>query len=378
MGRRLTKEDFIKRSREIHGDKYDYSKVEYKNTHTKVEIGCENHGSFWQTPGNHFHYGCKICGGCYKLTTQEFIEKAVKVHGEKYNYEKVEYKNNRTKVTIICPKHGEFIQLANSHMGGSGCYHCGYDAVSDSNKISKEEFIQRAVEKHNNKYNYDYMEYVNMTTSILIECPIHGKSYINPKMHLKGSGCRECTNELKSKNNHNRKSTDKFIEELKKVHNNRYDYKLIDSIPNHFTEIEVICDLHGVFRQRYNSHRAGYGCYKCAKTCQYGYYSVKNAERNKSKWENIQGVFYVINVNNEFIKIGIIKNIKRRLKEHKKDYNNMELLMTKKDNLYNLVIFERSINDRLKTLGFTFLYNQKNEIYNINSLGTIKNILENE
>lgn len=89
-------------------------------------------------------------------------------------------------------------------------------------------------------------------------------------------------------------------------------------------------------------------------------------------------MFYVINVNNEFIKIGITKNIKRRLKEHKKDYNNMELLMTKKDNLYNLVIFERSINDRLKTLGFTFLYNQKNEIYNINSLGTIKNILENE
>jgi hypothetical protein len=125
MGKLKTTEEFIRRAKKVHGDKYDYSKVEYKGTHTKVCIICPIHGEFFQTPNNHLHgQGCLACGGRKQLTKEEFIQKAREVHGDKYDYSKVEYVNKNTKVKIICPIHGEFEQEPNSHLEGKGCPNC--------------------------------------------------------------------------------------------------------------------------------------------------------------------------------------------------------------------------------------------------------------
>ena len=101
-------EIFIEKARQIYGDKYDYSKVEYKNAYTKVCIICPTHGEFWQTPNNHLMgHGCYNCGK-RKKTTNDFIEESIKIHGSKYDYSKTEYTSANNKVCIICPEHGEF------------------------------------------------------------------------------------------------------------------------------------------------------------------------------------------------------------------------------------------------------------------------------
>jgi predicted nucleic acid-binding Zn-ribbon protein len=135
-------EEFIQKAKEVHGDKYDYSKVEYVNSHAKVCIICPEHGEFWQSPNNHLNgKGCPKCiNPNHGLTTEEFIQKAREVHGDKYDYSKVEYKGGLTKVCIICPKHGEFWQIAREHLRGQGCPICnvGYTKKYKFNLL--EEF----------------------------------------------------------------------------------------------------------------------------------------------------------------------------------------------------------------------------------------------
>lgn len=124
-GKRLTTKEFIERAREVHGDKYDYSKVNYINQHSKVCIICPIHGEFWQIVQIHLMgHGCPKCSGNGKLSYEEFVERARKIHGDKYDYSKVKFNSILDKVTIICPIHGEFTQVANDHLQGNGCQKC--------------------------------------------------------------------------------------------------------------------------------------------------------------------------------------------------------------------------------------------------------------
>ena len=133
MSKRLTTDLFIQRSKITHGEKYDYSKVEYNNSQSKVCIICPIHGEFWQVASEHIRgCGCPICGKNESIekksdTCDVFIEKARAIHGFKYNYSNVKYINSYTKVNIICPIHGEFLQEPHTHLKGSGCPKCGYD-----------------------------------------------------------------------------------------------------------------------------------------------------------------------------------------------------------------------------------------------------------
>ena len=155
MPNKLTQEQFIKKARDIHGDKYDYSKVKYVNVNTKVCIICPEHGEFWQTPLVHLYgggCGCKECrkkklNEKFKFDLETFIKKARDIHGDKYDYSKVVYVNSHTPVTIVCPEHGEFEQMPYSHLNGRGCYKCGRvtsgKKASDRRKSNTEEFIQK-------------------------------------------------------------------------------------------------------------------------------------------------------------------------------------------------------------------------------------------
>lgn len=125
-GNRLSKEEFIIRSNNMHHNKYDYSLVEYNDYNTKVAIICSEHGIFEQLPSKHLKgIGCKKCGiNNTKLGIDKFIEKACVIHDNKYDYSLVEYDNTMNKVIISCPKHGEFKQAPNSHLSGKGCPKC--------------------------------------------------------------------------------------------------------------------------------------------------------------------------------------------------------------------------------------------------------------
>ena len=130
MSKRKTTEEFIIEAEKIHGNKYDYSKVEYKNAYTKVCIICPKHGEFWQPPHDHLKgCGCNKCraenvGNRTRLNTDIFIKKAKEIHGDRYDYSKVNYVNSHNMVNIICPKHGEFKLMAYAHLNGQGCKKC--------------------------------------------------------------------------------------------------------------------------------------------------------------------------------------------------------------------------------------------------------------
>ena len=132
MSKRRNTEEFIKDSVEVHGDRYDYSKTVFTKLKDKVEIICDNHGSFFQTAYNHLQgSNCPKCASVYRNrakmpTTEEFIEKSKEVHSGFYKYPKVDYINTHTKVSISCPLHGEFKQTPKRHLRGHGCKLCQY------------------------------------------------------------------------------------------------------------------------------------------------------------------------------------------------------------------------------------------------------------
>jgi hypothetical protein len=203
--RKLTTEQFIEKAKKIHGDKYDYSKVEYINNRTKICIICPIHGEFWQIANSHLQgEGCKECGMELKaknktLTTDKFIEKAKKIHGDKYDYSKVEYKSANQNVCIICPLHGEFKQKAILHLIGHGCPKCGLERSANKRKLTREEFIEKAKKIHGNKYDYSKVKYDGMLKKVKIICHVkkrngeeHGEFLQEPHNHLKGNGCPIC------------------------------------------------------------------------------------------------------------------------------------------------------------------------------------------
>ena len=198
MSKKLTKEEFVKKAKNVHGDKYDYSKVEYVNVNTKICIICPIHGEFWQIPSNHFQgKGCPKCG-CgiisEKLSnnTEKFIENARKIHGDKYDYSKVEYKNAKTKICVICPKHGEFLQEANSHIMGHGCQKCKTEENAKRQKMSTEQFTKKAKKIHGDKYDYSKVKYKKYDEKVCIVCPKHGEFWQIPSYHLTNCGCPVC------------------------------------------------------------------------------------------------------------------------------------------------------------------------------------------
>ena len=153
---------------------------------------------FWQKPVNHLRgNGCPHCGGRIpKSNTEEFIQKAKEVHGDRYDYSKVEYQNVRTPVCIKCNKCGkEFWQIPDHHLRNHGCPYCN---GTRHPKSTKEEFIDKANKKHNYSYDYSKVEYVNSDTKVEIICPKHGPFMQKPDSHLQGQGCPECAIERRT------------------------------------------------------------------------------------------------------------------------------------------------------------------------------------
>ncbi len=251
--KKKTTNEFIQKAKEVHGEKYTYDKVNYLNQNTKVIITCRVHGDFEQTPKIHLKkFGCSRCSEKAKKTTNEFIQKAKEVHKEKYTYDKTEYINGESKLTITCNEHGDFLQTPEAHLQGKGCPKCG-----GTQKLTKDDFIKRANEIHNHKYNYDKVNYVNNRTKVVIGCQVHGYFEQIPKTHLESSGCPEC-----SRSSPKKLSSEEFIEKAKKVHGDEYDYDNVIYVHSK-SKVNITCRSHGDFKQVPNNHLQGQGCPLC-------------------------------------------------------------------------------------------------------------------
>ena len=254
MPRKDTKEEFIAKARAMHGDKYNYNNVEYIDNNTKVNITCPIHGDFPQTPHNHkAGQGCPYCVGNKKQTTKEFIEEAVAVHGNKYSYDKVKYVNAITDVLITCLVHGDFPQKPCKHLNGCGCPEC----AKEKKRKTKEEFIRDAINVHGNKYNYDKVEFVDTKTKVMITCPIHGDFPMTPNNHTSmKQGCPDCAREAQIK------TTEEFIARAREIHGDKYNYGKVE-YSGILKKVIITCPTHGDFPQVANNHLNGCGCPRC-------------------------------------------------------------------------------------------------------------------
>lgn len=195
-----------------------------------------------------------------KLTTAEFVERARETHGEKYNYSKAEYVDARSKVTIICPIHGEYLQVPYQHMKGGGCPGCKADNLRTRRLKTPQDFMDDAIALHGGRYNYSKVVYKGSKTKVIIGCSEHGDFEQLPRAHLQGSGCPACGDQAGVEKR--QKTNKEFIDAAVKVHGNTYDYSKVE-YKGAFDKIRIICPDHGVFEQAPTNHLSGNGCPAC-------------------------------------------------------------------------------------------------------------------
>ena len=253
------KEIFIEKSNKKHDNKYDYSKVEYANSKTKVCIICPEHGEFWQTPAAHVRgNGCPECAnkkrGKRTVNTENLIEKYQSIHNSKYTYEKTQYIDANTKICVTCPEHGNFYILPFNHLNGQGCPKC------KGRNLTQQEIIENFKKVHDRKYDYSKVEYKKSKEKVCITCSIHGDFYQTPQKHLLGQGCPKCSVIKREQNKP--MSSSFFIKRSNERHGNFYTYENI-LFKNLHEKIEIICPIHGSFKQIAQDHISGHGCPKC-------------------------------------------------------------------------------------------------------------------
>jgi hypothetical protein len=376
---KISTEEFIQRARRIHGDLYDYSGTRYTNTRTKIEVVCAKHGPFSVTPNDHLSKksGCPRCKG-KSATTETFIVEAIKIHGDRYDYSDVDYKTSRIPVEIICKVHGSFFQAPAHHIHHrSGCTQC--NRGKSRNTIT---FIEDARKIHGDRYDYSNVNFKNMNALVSIGCQIHGAFQIRPKSHIdQRHGCRKCgsiQNGLRL-----RKNLDEFVSQALKIHGTVYSYDFVDYI-NTDTHMKITCKTHGNFKQTPANHLHGQGCPKCNRFrdglggYSWEYFANYIDEREKA------AVLYMaeFKINKEhFYKIGITKkNLKERFYYKKPKELSITPLIEHKTILFDAFTKEQHLLNILKNYryfpnykfgGYTECFKVKDEV-----LSTVNAYLE--
>ena len=199
MSRKLTITDIIETSKLVHNNKFDYSKAVYLGAKVKMCIICPIHGEFWQEPYSHkTGLGCQLCANgviANKLTYDKdtFVAKADIIHNKFYDYSKSMYVKGDVKIEILCPVHGIFTQIPESHLQGAGCMQCAIEKRAENKTSNTQAFIEKAKSIHGDKYDYSKFIYTKAVTKSTIICPEHGEFLQTPNGHLSGRGCRTCS-----------------------------------------------------------------------------------------------------------------------------------------------------------------------------------------
>lgn len=327
---RKSGDDFVNEARKVHGDRYDYSECDYKTARLKLAIRCKVHGLFEQVPYVHLKgAGCPTCGKeaigqAHRTSQQDFVEQGIAKYGEKFDYSQVQYINAWTPVLIGCPTHGVFNQTPAAHLHNTtyGCPECAKDDASNRGRGPREprpqdrsntaEFIERAMVKHDGKYDYSLVEYTKSNERVTIICKVHGHFQQNASGHLSGRGCPKCGGERIAASQ--RQSVESFIARARAVHGHKFDYSKVDyktaRIP-----VTIICPVHGEFQQPPDGH-INRGCRKCADDDLPGAYSIKVLSRDPSLANRPAILYYLLfesDTGERFFKVGItLKSIKQR------------------------------------------------------------------
>ena len=278
----------VERFKQTHGNKYDYSMIEFKTMNTKVKIKCNKHNIiFEQTPRTHLIGKTHVCAECIR---EEVIESFKQIHMNKYDYSLMEYTGALNKIKIRCNKHGVFEQTPNTHKKGQGCPNCSI--------LSQEQVIEQFQEVHGDKYNYHLMEYKNSHTKVKIICKQHGTFEQTPHNHKQGNGCPKCT----------KLPQEEIIKQFKETHGDKYDYNLM-KYTGALNKVKIICKQHGTFEQTSHNHKKGQGCPNCA-----------NILTAKEIYQNKSAILYYILINDSQYKVGITKtSINQRYQKEIKD-----------------------------------------------------------
>lgn len=243
---------FVQKAKSIHGDVYDYSKVNYVNSGTRVIIVCIKHGEFAQLPNNHLSKnGCPECSGKKRLNTESFIKKCINVYGDKFTYLKTNYVRAHTQVIITCKEHGDFSVDPSLFIHKSrGCTTC--------NKPTKEDFIRRSQAVHGEKYDYLLIpEYPQVSDKLPIICPEHGVFVQSGTHHILGSGCLKCSK-------YHKVDTEEFIQKSRDLFGDIFVYDKTRYKKAH-DKVLIKCKKHGYFEVRPSNHiNSKQGCYQCS------------------------------------------------------------------------------------------------------------------
>lgn len=218
------------------------------------------------------------------LSTEEFIYKSNLIHDNKYDYSEVCYVNAKTPVIIKCSFHGKFNQTPDNHLHKRGCFKCGIIKRSEIRIYSSNDFLEKAFEVHKNKYDYSKVKYKRSYKKVIIRCHIHGEFLQLPRAHLQGQGCPYCADKFTSEKR--KISIDEFIKRANNVHKNFYKYVNIIYIRNNVL-VDIVCPLHGIFKQRPDSHLRGQGCSSCAgnKESNTEEFIIKSIKIHKDKYD---------------------------------------------------------------------------------------------
>lgn len=257
-------EVFLKKANKKHNNFYDYSLVIYVNSSKKIKIICPEHGEFEQEANSHLQgKKCMKCSIIERAKKRKdsiggFIEKCIEIHGEKYDYSLVEYKNNKTNVEIICKinDHGIFKQRPDCHIYlKQGCPKCG-----GTSKLYLDDFIKRGNDRHEGFYNYSGVTFNNVNDFINISCPKHGIFKQNVKAHLDGNGCPKCkTSKLEKRILKLLKFELKLIE-IKQFYKNKWLGR--QHIDIYLPEYKIAIECHGIQHYEPVEKFGGYKSFK--------------------------------------------------------------------------------------------------------------------
>lgn len=287
---------------------------------------------------------------------ESFVKKANELFNSRFDYSKFEYVNAKTKSTIICPVHGEFLQNPDKHLQSKyGCMYCAKKKAAKNNKfpkrdISEAEYLKRLLDKYSDKFKFDLSEYESITKGkVKLICPIHGESEYLPRNLLQSEyGCKSCG--MDHKNQTKTRPYMDFLEASNEVYNGFYTYPKDNELTyvNRKSMVTIECPMHGTFKKKAQKHLAGQGCFQC--TIQHlvdtgklvgGYSDRLFVEKPELK--DKEAFVYYLKIGSVY-KVGITTNLGGRLRNIKSESkHDVEVIETLETNLYAAYQIEQAI-----------------------------------
>jgi hypothetical protein len=290
--------------------------------------------------------------------TSVYLEQLNKIHGDKYDFSKVAYTTYDEKVLVTCYKHGEFRVKMSNLLNGGGCRKCG--SLSGRTKDPKstdetENFILRSKEVFGDTYSYSGLVYLGNKYPVTITCPQHGEFTQQPATHLRCKvPCPTCRKEDRSL------LQDSWISKFKAIHGDLYDYSKV-IFKRGSEPVEIVCSSHGSFTKSPSNHVNGAGCQKCScevRSLKQHWNYLKRCDLDEDL-ANSTGTVYLLKMKTpteEFLKIGISSNFKKRIQRYSEVGIGFTKLVTIDcERIKQAAIFEKEILDEVRGLGFRYL-----------------------